>query len=67
MTNMGMASVRKVHPHLFSDICVTEKGWRNLANPSFVFVFGISETFVCLWVNLIRSLNLLLQGSGRCP
>ena len=35
MTNMGMASVRKVHPHLFSDICVTEKGWRNLASPSF--------------------------------
>ena len=34
MTNMGMASVRKVHPHLFSDICVTEKGWRNLASPS---------------------------------
>ena len=25
MTNMGMASVRKVHPHLFSDMCVTEK------------------------------------------
>ena len=39
MTNMGMASVRKVHPHLFSDMCVTEKGWRNLASPSFAFVF----------------------------
>ena len=25
MTNMGMASGRKVHPLYFSDICVTEK------------------------------------------
>ena len=26
MTNMGMASERKVHPLYFSDICITEKG-----------------------------------------
>ena len=26
MTNMGMASGRKVHPLYFSGICVTEKG-----------------------------------------
>ena len=25
MTNMGMASGRKVHPLYFSDICITEK------------------------------------------
>ena len=36
-----MASVRKVHLHLFSYMCVTEKGWRNLASPSFAFVFDI--------------------------
>ena len=66
MTNMGMASVRKGHPHLFSDICVTEKGWRNFASPSFGFVL-IYESFVCLWGCQIRGLNLLLQGSGRCP
>ena len=41
MTNMGMASVRKENAQRFSDMCVTEKGWRNLASPSFAFVFDI--------------------------
>lgn len=34
MTNMGMASVRKVHPHL-SDMCVTGKGLAKSRQPFF--------------------------------
>ena len=53
MTNMGMASGRKVHPLYFFDICITEKRSGD----------DIRQTFL----QLFRVPGQPLPGSGRCP
>mgnify|MGYP006955898396 CR=1 FL=1 len=53
MTNMGMASGRKVHPLYFSDICVTEKRSGEIHRQTFFTIFRVP--------------GQPLPGSGRCP